>query len=303
LDGGGVRGIIQVLILREIEKVSGKKIHELFDYVIGTSIGGIIAFSLILLRLSAEDCVRLITEISEKIFPSNVIFRKSSQYLGFTTTDLEDELKKLFGNRHLSYYRGSKCLVAAVALQKSKTENPRPVVFGNYEDSISNIETWKALRATSAAPFYFEEFEDNEFTYVDGGIGRNNPSLVGFLETSYLYPTEEISLFLSIGTGGGTLKDNKFFWSRTAADIKNIALDTENIHTDTSIAVENQGGIYNRFNPSLLKNYGLDDISSIPELKEATENYLKDYKLEIKELCDNLITISENRKKLLKKFG
>jgi len=47
-----------------------------------------------------------------------------------------------------------------------------------------------------------------------------------------------------------------------------------------------------------LKNYGLDDISSIPELKEATENYLKDYKLEIKELCDNLITISENRKKL-----
>ena len=47
LDGGGVRGLVQIEILRQIEKRTGKKITELFDWIVGTSTGGIIALAIV----------------------------------------------------------------------------------------------------------------------------------------------------------------------------------------------------------------------------------------------------------------
>jgi len=47
LDGGGIRGLVQMCILREIEVRTGKSICELFDWIVGTSTGGIIALALV----------------------------------------------------------------------------------------------------------------------------------------------------------------------------------------------------------------------------------------------------------------
>ena len=47
LDGGGVRGLIQIEVLSEIERITGNKITEIFDWIIGTSTGGIIALLLV----------------------------------------------------------------------------------------------------------------------------------------------------------------------------------------------------------------------------------------------------------------
>ena len=47
LDGGGMRGLIQAEILARIEAVTGRKVTELFDWIIGTSIGGVTALSLV----------------------------------------------------------------------------------------------------------------------------------------------------------------------------------------------------------------------------------------------------------------
>lgn len=46
LDGGGIRGILTLNILREIEYRIGKPITEIFDFFAGTSTGGIIALGL-----------------------------------------------------------------------------------------------------------------------------------------------------------------------------------------------------------------------------------------------------------------
>ena len=46
LDGGGIRGLIQLIVLMELERITKKPIFELFDLIVGTSIGGIIALGL-----------------------------------------------------------------------------------------------------------------------------------------------------------------------------------------------------------------------------------------------------------------
>ena len=47
LDGGGIRGLIQIEMLQELERKTGRKITELFDWIVGTSTGGIVALGLV----------------------------------------------------------------------------------------------------------------------------------------------------------------------------------------------------------------------------------------------------------------
>ena len=45
LDGGGIRGLILAQILEAIEKAAGVRIADLFDWITGTSTGGILALA------------------------------------------------------------------------------------------------------------------------------------------------------------------------------------------------------------------------------------------------------------------
>lgn len=56
MDGGGMKGMATVLMLKEIEKGTGKPIHELFDLVCGTSTGGMLAVALAIKQMSLEKC-------------------------------------------------------------------------------------------------------------------------------------------------------------------------------------------------------------------------------------------------------
>jgi len=45
IDGGGIRGIIPATILMQLEAETGKRVFELFDVIVGTSTGGILALA------------------------------------------------------------------------------------------------------------------------------------------------------------------------------------------------------------------------------------------------------------------
>jgi patatin-like phospholipase/acyl hydrolase len=46
IDGGVIRGLIPVMICRNIEERTERPLHETFDLIAGTSTGGIIALGL-----------------------------------------------------------------------------------------------------------------------------------------------------------------------------------------------------------------------------------------------------------------
>ncbi len=91
LDGGGIRGLIQIDILCEIERLTGKKITELFDWIIGTSTGGIVALALVYGQMSLSRLRDLYYRLKVDVF--------SKGRVGFCydSTRLEELLKEELG--------------------------------------------------------------------------------------------------------------------------------------------------------------------------------------------------------------
>ena len=47
LDGGGIKGLVQIEILSQLEQATGRKITELFDWIVGSSSGGVVALGIV----------------------------------------------------------------------------------------------------------------------------------------------------------------------------------------------------------------------------------------------------------------
>ena len=223
LDGGGIRGLVLTQILIEIEKLTGKKCKELFDWIAGTSTGGILAIALAQGK-SAVDCQRLYFQMKDKVFVGT---------RPYDAKPLEDFLKNEFGESStMSSLTKTKVIIPATLADRKPFQLH---LFKNYSipqtDAMSvssqfkfssklskkKIETltiktlqdqllWKVGRATGAAPSFFSSFEN----FLDGGLLANNPTLEAMTEAHNYYKSqcigsldsmEKLGLVLSVGTG------------------------------------------------------------------------------------------------------
>lgn len=57
LDGGGIKGLVLIQMLIALEREAGRPVRELFDWVAGTSTGGILALAIIHGMCSVYVCV------------------------------------------------------------------------------------------------------------------------------------------------------------------------------------------------------------------------------------------------------
>lgn len=214
IDGGGLRGIVPLMILKQIESESGKRIHELFDMVVGTSTGGIIVCGLLgssdgrTPNLTVDMLMNLYTSKAGEIFPNgNIITRPvrwAWNWIGpkFSAKGLDRNLSEYFGTLRLSN------LIKPGIVTSYDIKNHEVVMFKSRLSGEEELDAAlkDVCRATSAAPTYLRsyrlDFGGKERVCVDGGVYINNPSMAAVADAikAHGVKAENIEV-LSLGTG------------------------------------------------------------------------------------------------------
>src|SRR5215475_329331 len=100
IDGGGIRGIIPAIVCKEIERLSGRRISDLFDLIAGTSTGALIAMGLAYPPngKSAADIVDFYKSEGEKIFSEPRRLRRYVTGPKYNNIELRRAIDKFFQN-------------------------------------------------------------------------------------------------------------------------------------------------------------------------------------------------------------
>lgn len=197
IDGGGIRGVVPAKFLADVERLTGKKIRDYFDLVVGTSTGGIIAIALGL-GFSPEQILEFYEHYGPKIFPKQP-FRCGLLAPKYDGKNLEDALRNTFGERKF----GESALRLVVPAYDVNDGSVRLWKTAHHEDYKSDChrKVIEVAMSTAAAPIYFRTYRaPNGQFLVDGGIWANNPVLVAVLEAVYIlqWDPSEIAI-LSLG--------------------------------------------------------------------------------------------------------
>ncbi|MCM8611916.1 patatin-like phospholipase family protein [Accumulibacter sp.] len=204
LDGGGIRGVLTVQILKRIESLLRERaggdetfrLCDYFDLIGGTSTGAILAAGLAT-GMSAAELERLYQELGDAIFDPDVL-RWGLLRAKFSKAPLEKALKRQFGDITLGDPTRIRTGLA-IMLKRFDTgspwvvhNNPRSRYFsprpGGKALANSEFLLWQIVRASTAAPHYFDPEKlvvgrdaagnDQAGVFVDGGVSpHNNPSL------------------------------------------------------------------------------------------------------------------------------
>ncbi|CAI7867710.1 unnamed protein product, partial [Closterium sp. NIES-54] len=68
------------------------------------------------------------------------------------------------------------------------------------------MQLWQAIRASSAAPYYFDDFAVGPHRWQDGAIFANNPTIVAVREARLLWPDLPLDCVVSLGCGSAPPK-------------------------------------------------------------------------------------------------
>ena len=306
LDGGGVRGLIEVLVLKRLEEVFDPlPITSLFDLIIGTSAGGLISMAL-LKRVPLSCLETLLETMAQKIFSVPLSIQLWRWAFGGPACCSESfgvVLKDLFGHDQLRRYEGPP-YVFCVAYDAQAEE---PVVLGNYPAnfqgtatlSAHKISLWAAALSTMAAPTIFDSFaasfrwtdsysdgsnDSGECVQelVDGGVVANCPAAVGIKVATELQSGSKgfddivVESIASIGTGlprasVAPTKMNALSWAGKLID---IATNAERQWRDQIEEVaEFQSKPRVRVNPPKLGSLDAFRSESIPKLRKGMGEY------------------------------
>jgi patatin-like phospholipase/acyl hydrolase len=215
IDGGGIRGMIPAAFLNQLEQQTGHAVSELFDYIAGTSTGGILALGLGLKRPDQPTPYTAAQLMSLYVAQGRNIFSRSFAHavgaLGnlngpkYPEDGVDDVLQKYFAGMRLRDAR-TNVLVTAYAI-----ELRCPFFFRSWQAQAQataithDFPAWQVARATSAAPTFFppqraQAADGRSYALIDGGMFANNPALCAWVEAHDRHPGAEI-LVVSLGTG------------------------------------------------------------------------------------------------------
>jgi len=231
LDGGGIRGLLTVQMLKRIEAMIRERsgndkmvLGDYFDLIGGTSTGAIIASALAL----GWDVARIegiYRELGKSIFESE-FFRRGLLRPKFSAEPVKQALEREYGTIRMGddnlrtglaviakrFDTGSTWVIHNNPKGRYFNQRPGSAAIPNKDYLLRSV-----VRASTAAPTYFEPERiqitaELEGGFVDGGVSpHNNPALqllmLATLKGHGLnWPTGKDNILLvSLGTGSRDL--------------------------------------------------------------------------------------------------
>ncbi|PWB90471.1 patatin [Methylocystis sp. MitZ-2018] len=198
LDGGGIRGVLSLQILKRIEDVLRSqrggdpafRLADYFDYIAGTSTGAIIAAGLSR-GMAVQEVIDFYLENGARMFTRANFFQRLRY--AYSSEALAEQLQTVFGAKTTL---GSNDLhtLLLVIMRNATTDSPWPISNNPYakynarSHPSCNLDfpLWQLVRASTAAPTYFPPevitVRGHPFVFVDGGVTMyNNPAFQMFL--------------------------------------------------------------------------------------------------------------------------
>lgn len=366
MDGGGMKGLATVQMLKQIEQGTGKRIHELFDLICGTSTGGMLAIALTIKQMSLDQCEEIYKKLGKLVFAEPILkdneaatwrekldqlYKSSSQSFRVvvhgskhSADQFERLLKEMCADddgdlliesavksipkvfvvstlvsvmpaqpflfRNYQYPAGTpelpSVMIESPAVSSTGTTTPSAQIGIRRSASMGSCKhrIWEAIRASSAAPYYLDDYSDDVNRWQDGAIVANNPTMFAIREAQLLWPDTRIDCLVSIGCGSVPNKARKGGWRYldTGQVLIESACSVERVEEalDTLIPLlpEIQ---YFRFNP-VDERFGMELDETDPaiwlKLEAATEEYIKRNGQAFKNVCERLITRYQSEDKL-----
>lgn len=303
LDGGGLRGIIPIRILQKVEELTGQRIHETFDMIVGTSTGGLIAACLTLrdpkdpgqVRYRLVDIADIYIHQGHHIFPIRNGLSKFLHGLAtffrpaYSPDGLDFVLKQRINGQRI------KDAIRPIMISTYDLNANEPVFFKSRQaetDEGANARMVDICRATSAAPTYLPaysfEYKGKKLTGIDGGVYVNNPTMAAIAEISKhgkagYYKKKDGSpvafedmRILSLGTGtytGSVTDAQAVRWGKLAwiKQIIEIMMRGVNQSTDYESKEMLDPGKYLRLNVEIYDKQFADMADARPETRNHLE--------------------------------
>jgi len=278
IDGGGMRGIIPAMLLEQIESQTGRRIADLFDLVVGTSTGALIALALCSRNgngapiRTAGQVLDLYLRYGKDVF-SRGHLRKTAllgNLLGpkYRSTGIMSVLERFLDDSEIQD------LFPHVIITAYGLESRAPICFrsrtARLRPEMRERSTVEIARAAIAAPTYFKPSaisqpgEQSSEWCIDGGVFANNPGLCALTEARRMYPRSKI-LLVSLGTGevrdpippGRAIRWGVLGWAR---DLVSVVFDGTSQYTSEHLEHLLAEDAYFRFQVNLPKRgISLDD--------------------------------------------
>ncbi|MCL1127999.1 patatin-like phospholipase family protein [Shewanella surugensis] len=215
IDGGGLNGIIPIAVLQYIEENSGIRIQEIFDLMVGTSSGGIVA-SLIATpdksgkaKFNLTDIQAVFHQGASKLFSASA-YRDLLSLHGWIAPRYSVQKKYDLFNQYLPEMMLREALIP-IAIPSFDYDNMEPIVFKSWTGD--NYYMKDLLTAsTSAISFYapsmiYSHTNKKNHELLDASLYLNSPEVVALLLAQKLYP-EKKYIMVSLGAG---MVDNDYF--------------------------------------------------------------------------------------------
>lgn len=299
IRGGGCRGVIVTRFLMEIEKITGKRIYELFDYIGGSSVGCLIATGM--LMTDDDGKVKYTAEDMHKIMVGNMDATFSWTYGSWIKSGFG-----LFGSSYTN--EGLISIIDKLCGTQKLSSLLRPIIFPAYDkithkayyfekDKDSDLYLKDVIMSCTAAPTYFPSHKmsigDKEYDMVDGGIVVNNTVELAFLSATKNMTCIDKSKILELNIGTGSFKNNiadshgLLTWAPVIVNtLMHACNDNELYELSLSLPQDNY---YIMDVPLDSKYYSVDDIKSTNHYITETDTWIKVNKEHIINFCIKLM--------------